>query len=72
MKLREYFLCAKKTQIMTLINNLFSSVSVFDERSREYYDACVCIPLLVNKVQCRGILVMYITTKMSVTTSFIL
>ncbi len=29
MKLQEYFLCAKKTKIMTLFNNFFSSVSVF-------------------------------------------
>ncbi len=29
MKLREYFLCAKKTKITTLFNNFFSSLSVF-------------------------------------------
>ncbi len=37
MKLREYFLCAKKTKI-TLFNNFFSSVSVFAVRSQEYHD----------------------------------
>ncbi len=30
MKLQEYFLCAKKTKIKTLFNNLFSSTSVVD------------------------------------------
>ncbi len=29
MKLREYFLCAKKTNIMNLFNNFFSSVTDF-------------------------------------------
>ncbi len=33
-------LCAKKTKI-TLFNNLFSSMSVFDVRSQEYHNACV-------------------------------
>ncbi len=32
MKLREYFLCEKKTKITTWFNNIFSSVSVFDVR----------------------------------------
>ncbi len=41
MKLREYFLCAKKTKITTLFNNLFSSVSVSAPRSGEYHDTCV-------------------------------
>ncbi len=27
---------------MTLFNNFFSSVSVFDSRSQQYHDACVC------------------------------
>ncbi len=36
---------------MTLFNDSFSSVSVFDVCSRQYHDACVCIPLLANKVQ---------------------
>ncbi len=39
MKLRECFLCAKKTKIMTLFN---------DFHSRQYHNACVCISLLVN------------------------
>ncbi len=30
MKLREYFLCAKKTKILTLFSDFFSSVSVFN------------------------------------------
>ncbi len=29
MRLREYFLCEKKTKIMTFFNNFFSSMSVF-------------------------------------------
>ncbi len=41
LKLWEYFLCAKKTKIITLFNNFFSSVSVFDALSQEYHDACV-------------------------------
>ncbi len=41
MKLREYFLCAKKTQITTLFNHFFSSVSVFEAHSQEYHDTCV-------------------------------
>ncbi len=41
MKLREYFSCSKKTQITTLFNNFFSSVSVFSTRSRDYHDVCV-------------------------------
>ncbi len=45
MKLREYFLCAKKTKIMTSFINLFFSVSVFAVRSREYHNASVyCWP----------------------------
>ncbi len=40
MKLREYFLCAKKTKIMTLSYNFFSSMSVFDACSREYHTGC--------------------------------
>ncbi len=40
MKLREYFLCTKKTKIINLFNNFFASVSVFDAHSREYYDTC--------------------------------
>ncbi len=43
MKLREYFLCTKKTKIMTLFNNLFSSVSIFDVPSREHHNVCVCV-----------------------------
>ncbi len=34
MKLCEYFLCTKKTKIMTLFNNFFSSMSVFNTCSR--------------------------------------
>ncbi len=34
---------------MTLFNNFFSSMSVFDVRSRQYHDAYVCIPLLVER-----------------------
>ncbi len=49
MKLREHFLCKKKKK--TFVNNFFSSVSDFDKRSRQYHDACVCIPLLTNKAQ---------------------
>ncbi len=41
------YLCTKKTKITTLFNNFFSSVL----HSREYHDACACIPLLVNKTQ---------------------
>ncbi len=29
----------------------FCCLSVFDARSQEYHDRCVCIPLLVNKAQ---------------------
>ncbi len=32
-------------------NNLFYFVSAFDACYRQYHDACMCIPLLVNKVQ---------------------
>ncbi len=31
-------MCVKKTKIMTLYNNFFSSMSVFDARSREYHE----------------------------------
>ncbi len=41
MKPWEYFLCTKKTKIMTLFINFFSSVSAFNAHSQEYYDACV-------------------------------
>ncbi len=40
MKLQEYFLWIQKTKITTLINKLFSSLSVYDTRSRENH-ACV-------------------------------
>ncbi len=39
MKLQEYFLCAKKINIMTLFKDFFSSVSVFDA-SLTNHDAC--------------------------------
>ncbi len=39
MKLREDFLCAKKTKITTLFNNIFSSMLVFKACSGEYHDA---------------------------------
>ncbi len=45
MKLREYFLCTKKTKIITLFNNFFSSVSAFDMRSQQYHDACAAAGL---------------------------
>ncbi len=51
MKLREYFLCTKKTKLTTLFYNFVSSVSEFDTHSREYHNTCVCIALLVNKAQ---------------------
>ncbi len=38
MKLRENFLCAKKTKIMTLFNDFFSSVSEFNAHSRQYHE----------------------------------
>ncbi len=42
MKLWEYFLCAKKTNIiMTWFSNFFFSLSVFDAHSWEYHDAWV-------------------------------
>ncbi len=40
MKLWEYFLCAKKTNIMTLFNDFFSPGTVC-HHYREYHDACV-------------------------------
>ncbi len=45
------FLCAKKTKIMTLFNNFFCSLSVFDARSWEYHNTCVHLPLLASKAQ---------------------
>lgn len=36
-KLREYFLCTKKTKITTWLNNLFSYISVFSACSQQYY-----------------------------------
>ncbi len=56
MKLREYFLCAKKTKIMTLFYNFFSSSSILNVSSGEQHKSCVCIPLLVNKPQCMRVL----------------
>ncbi len=50
-KLREYFLCAKKTKITTLFNYFFSFMSVLYTRSWQYHNACVCILLLVNNAQ---------------------
>ncbi len=50
--MRIVFFCVKKTKITTLFNNFFSSVSVFDVRSRQYHDPCVCIPLLANCLLC--------------------
>ncbi len=50
MKLRKYFLCAKK-KIMTLFCNFFSSLLVFDALSWQYHNACICIPLFFKKAQ---------------------
>ncbi len=41
MKLQEYFLCAKKTKMITLFNNFFSSVSVFECMFMRVLDAYV-------------------------------
>ncbi len=49
MKLREYFLCAKKTKITNLFNNFFSSVSVFGRRSQEYHDKCMLYCYVLTK-----------------------
>ncbi len=47
MKLREYFLCTKKTKIMTSFKNVFSYLSVFDAHSWDYTThACDAILLL--------------------------
>ncbi len=42
MKLREYFLCVKKSKITrpNLFNNFFFSVSDFVADSQQYHDAC--------------------------------
>ncbi len=49
MNLWEYFfLCTKTTKIITLFNNVFSSVLVFDARAQQSHDACVCILLLLG------------------------
>ncbi len=45
------FLCAKKTKIMTLFNNFFCSLSVFNACSWEYHNTCVHLPLLASKAQ---------------------
>ncbi len=54
LKLQQYFLCAKKTKIMSLFNYFFSSVSDF--KMFTTVPKCVCILLLVNKVQCIQVL----------------
>ncbi len=54
MKLREYFLCTKKTKIMTLFNNFFAFVSVIDVCSRQYHNAShglFCIAFLSTEGQ---------------------
>ncbi len=38
--------------VKTLFNNFFSSMSEFLACSRQYHDACVCIPLFGNELQC--------------------
>ncbi len=38
--------------VKTSCNNFFSSMSEFLACSRQYHDACVCIPLFGNKLQC--------------------
>ncbi len=46
MKPWEYFLCTKKTKITQ-----FNIQQFFSLPSREYHNACMCIPLLINKPQ---------------------
>ncbi len=59
MKLQEYFLCTKKKK-MTLFNNYFSYVSVFDARSQESRDTymwCCWRRSRRSDVECPSLLV---------------
>ncbi len=49
MKLREYILCPKKKK-KTVFNN-YSPPNHVLHHYREYHDACMFVPLHVNKVQ---------------------
>ncbi len=48
---RQNFFVHKENKNNNFIQQLFSSVLVFDACSQQYHNVCMCIPLLVNKPQ---------------------